>query len=365
MKYGRIRNLYPGGNTAQGFFSLYDSVLENLNRLLILKGGPGTGKSTLIRQVGLAMVDRGYDVEYLHCSSDNRSLDGVIIPVIGMGIVDGTAPHIIEPQFPGAVDEIINLGECWNEQYLQAHRAEIIAYTTRIGDRFRQAYALLRQAREVEGEWEALVAEAMDFSRVDQLTEDLILEIFNLSPRVRHLFAGALTPEGAVNFIENLTEDCERRFILQGDPGSGKSTLISKVAQAAVKRGYSVELFHCAFDPNSVDMVIIPYLKAAVLDGSVPHIIEAQRPGDRLINLMELADTSVLDIRKEARAEKQREFYKAVQAAIDEIGQAKELHDKLESFYIEAMDFDELDAVREQVLNQVLQQVAAYEQAFK
>lgn len=93
MRFGRIKNVYPGGNTVRGFFSLYDSALQNLQRLYILKGGPGTGKSTLIRQVGLAMVDRGYDIEFLHCSSDNRSLDGVIIPAVGVGIVDGTAPH--------------------------------------------------------------------------------------------------------------------------------------------------------------------------------------------------------------------------------------------------------------------------------
>ncbi|MGI6649806.1 MAG: PRK06851 family protein [Bacillota bacterium] len=355
MRFGRIKNVYPGGNTVRGFFSLYDSALQNLQRLYILKGGPGTGKSTLIRQVGLAMVDRGYDTEFLHCSSDNRSLDGVIVPAIGVGIVDGTAPHIIDPKYPGAVDQIINLGECWHEEYLQEHRKEIVDITTQISGHFSQAYKILKKAKEIEEEWEGLVAEAMDFSRLDQQTESLLAEVFELSPPVRHLFAGALTPEGTVNYIENLTEDCTRRIILRGQPGSGKSTIISKVAQIAQQRGFGIEVFHCAFDPDSLDMVIIPYLKTAVLDGSPPHVIEASRPGDRIIDLMEFAAESVLEERKVALAEKKLEFEEAISAAVAEINRAKKAHDQLEAIYIEAMDYDELDAVREQVLNKVLQ----------
>jgi len=354
MTQGKVKNVYPGGNTAQGFFSLYDSTLQNLKHLFILKGGPGTGKSTLIKQVGLVMVDRGYDIEFLHCSSDNRSLDGVIIPGIEIGVVDGTAPHIVDPKYPGAVDEIVNLGECWNDQHLREHREDIIEYTTSISSHFGQAYGLLKEARVIEEAWEELITGAMDFSQIDQRTDELLGEIFTLSPRVRHLFAGALTPEGTMNYIENLTEDCEKRYILRGDPGSGKSTMISKVAQEAVKKGFSVELFHCAFDPNSVDMVVIPYLKTAVLDGSQPHLIEPHRPGDRVIDLMEYADKAALEQQQTVLSEKQRQFEEAVQAAVGEIAQAKKLHDQLETYYIEAMDFDEVDAVRERVINKVL-----------
>jgi chloramphenicol 3-O-phosphotransferase len=356
---GKVKNIYPGGNTAQGFYSLYDSALQNLRRLFILKGGPGTGKSTLIRQVGLAMVDRGYDIEFLHCSSDNRSLDGVIIPAAGIGVVDGTAPHIVDPKYPGAVDEIVNLGECWNDEHLRENRESIVEYTTSISGHFGQAYTLLKEARGIEAEWEAIISQAMDFARIDQKTEELLGEIFNRAPQVRHLFAGALTPEGTTNYIENLTEDCERRFILRGAPGSGKSTLIAKAAQEAVKKGFSIELFHCAFDPNSVDMVVIPYLRTAVLDGSPPHLIEPRRPGDRVIDLMEFADKAVLEQQQAELAEKQRQFEEAVQAAVGEIAEAKRLHDQLETFYIEAMDFDELDAVRERMINKVLHLASA------
>ena len=77
---GKIIRYFAGGNTAQGFYSLFDSSLEGLNRIFILKGGPGTGKSSLMKDVGRVWSKKGYDIEFLHCSSDPDSVDGVIIP---------------------------------------------------------------------------------------------------------------------------------------------------------------------------------------------------------------------------------------------------------------------------------------------
>ncbi|NPV91640.1 MAG: hypothetical protein HPY50_12790 [Firmicutes bacterium] len=357
MKRGRIKNVYPGGNTAVGFYSLFDSALAGMKRVIIIKGGPGTGKSTLIRNVGLAMVDRGYDVEFMNCASDNGSLDGVIVPAGRVAVVDGTAPHTIDPKYPGAVDEIVNLGDHWNESHLKKHRREIIEATNEIGRRFSEAYERFGEARGIEREWEEMISRSMDFGAVDQMTEKLMEEVFQITPRVRYLFAGALTPEGAVNFIENLTEDCERRFILKGSPGCGKSTLIKRVADAAVARGYSIDLFHCAFDPKSLDMVIIHGLRTAVIDGSTPHEFEPKRACDYVIDLMQYADMKVLEGYKNEMVEREARFAAVLESGLEKIQQAKELHDHLETFYIEAMDFSGVEDTGLKVLEKVLDAV--------
>ncbi len=95
MSKGKIRHMFPGGNTSQGFFSYYDYILrqEEATRIICIKGGPGVGKSTFMKKIGEEMQDRGYEVEYMHCSSDNYSLDGVVIPTIKVALLDGTAPH--------------------------------------------------------------------------------------------------------------------------------------------------------------------------------------------------------------------------------------------------------------------------------
>ena len=59
MKTGRIRHFFAGGNTGVGFYSFYDQVVgPDPNHLYILKGGPGTGKSTFMRQIGEELFAR-------------------------------------------------------------------------------------------------------------------------------------------------------------------------------------------------------------------------------------------------------------------------------------------------------------------
>lgn len=110
-KVGKVRRVFPGGNTYKGFYSYYDYILkqEDAKKIMVLKGGPGVGKSSFMKKLGAAIVKKGYDIEYHHCSSDNNSIDGLVIPDIGVALMDGTAPHVVDPKNPGAVDEITHL----------------------------------------------------------------------------------------------------------------------------------------------------------------------------------------------------------------------------------------------------------------
>ena len=69
-----------------------------------LKGGPG--KSTLMRSVVSALKERTPDMpmELFWCSGAVTSLDGVYLPQIGVAIIDGSHPHCVEPELPGAAD---------------------------------------------------------------------------------------------------------------------------------------------------------------------------------------------------------------------------------------------------------------------
>ena len=82
--YGRIKKVFPGSNTAEGFYSFYNYIIPpDADRIFIIKGGPGVGKSTFMRSIADRLVERGFDVEFHCCSSDNGSLDGIVIPKLG------------------------------------------------------------------------------------------------------------------------------------------------------------------------------------------------------------------------------------------------------------------------------------------
>jgi len=97
------KHVFAGNNSDNGFFSYFDQIMkpDKARRIYILKGGPGVGKSTFMKKFALVMLDKGYFVEYIHCSSDNESLDGIVIPELSIAFVDGTAPHTIDPIIPG------------------------------------------------------------------------------------------------------------------------------------------------------------------------------------------------------------------------------------------------------------------------
>ena len=86
---------FLGVNSPQGFVSRFDRLagMEGGWRTLIIKGGPGGGKSTLLGRVYEVFAGRFDNIEIIHCSSDMDSVDAVIMPSIKAAVIDGTPPH--------------------------------------------------------------------------------------------------------------------------------------------------------------------------------------------------------------------------------------------------------------------------------
>jgi DNA helicase HerA-like ATPase len=361
ISMAKIKNYYAGSNSSQGFYSLYEDAIKGLDRLYILKGGPGTGKSTFMRKIGLVMMDKGYELEYLHCSSDNKSIDGIIIPELKVGVVDGTAPHVIEPKYPGVIEKIIDLGAFRNDAYLSQYRNIIISLTNDISTSFKAAYTTMQEAKRIHLKKEEIYVDSMSFEKANGITEDLIRSIFGVpfekeeKPKVKKRFFGAATPKGAVNFIDNITEDLSRRFIIKGRPGSGKSTLMKKIGKQAEEKGLSVEYYPCAFDPGSMDMVIIPSLSVAVVDGTAPHVVDPFRLNDVVVDMFQLCmDTTVEKTHSDELLKLNTAYQNKMTLATNFLSEAKRLHDRLEEYYKQAMDFEKVDSKRDEVLEEIL-----------
>lgn len=352
---GKMKNYYAGGNTARGFHSLFHSNLQGLDRLFILKGGPGTGKSSLMKKVGSAWAGKGYDIELIHCASDNHSIDGVIIPALKVGIVDGTAPHVIEPTAPGAIEEYINLGEAWDSDKLTADKKAIVKLSGKITDSFQTAYSTFAEALKIHDEWEKIYINSMDFDKANMLTDNLIDKLFgkiklNKKADVKHRYLGAATPKGAVDFVPNLTEDLSKRYFIKGRPGSGKSTMLKKLASVAEERGFDVEVYHCGFDPHSLDMVIVRELGFAIFDSTAPHEYFPSGATDEIIDMYEeLIAPGTDEIFAEDLAEISSRYSTKMKEAISYLANAKALHDELENIYVGAMDFDVVDGIQEKI----------------
>lgn len=168
-----VRHYFLGANGPDGFYSLYHEFCApgSGNFLWILKGGPGCGKSTFMRKIGEAAEQAGLDVEYVLCSSDPVSLDGVLIPAWHTGYADGTAPHTLDVPFPAASGAYLNLGQFYDNHALRAALPRLQSLKQRHQALYREAYRALHEAKAVHDEIEAVYHPHVDFSGVSALAE--------------------------------------------------------------------------------------------------------------------------------------------------------------------------------------------------
>lgn len=359
MPRGKGRDMFLGGNTCRGFFSYYSHIIspQEAKRIFILKGGPGVGKSTFMKNVAERMLESGYDIENMHCSSDSNSLDGIVIPEIGIAMIDGTAPHVIDPKYPGAVDEIINLGEFWDNSILYKKKQTIVDTKMEISQYYTRAYRHLAAAACIFDDNVALYESGLDEARVNIVIAEWIDEMFDLrrpASKVgsqRCLFASAITPEGLKNYLDGLMT-ADNIYMVKGSPWAGTQKVLECVKENALIRGYKVESYYCAFNPTKLEHLVLPQLNMALTTINEYHTTDACTL--RQIDFVEMLDQGIA-AKNESEIEYNRSvFDDLLKKAIELMHHAKVLHDELEAYYIPAMDFLAVQDKREMIMERIL-----------
>lgn len=285
----RARELhyYTSGYTAKGYRSLVAGNLEGMEHVYILRNGCRAHNDALLREVAQRRVQAGDTVEYLHHPMGIGALDGVVFPELRVAVMQAEALEDL-PQ-AHAID-------CGDPP--EQPKADIAIQAGLQG-----AVKAFGEALDIHDDWEAIYIERMDRAAHRAATEQLIAELLgeqrlHKMPAERHRFLGAATPQGARDFIPNLTEGLACRIFLKGRPGTGKSTLLKKLAAQALEQGFDTEAYHCGFDPDSLDMVILRELDVAVIDTTAPHEYFPDRAGDEIFDLYEKIITPGTDEKK-------------------------------------------------------------------
>ncbi len=364
MSITHIKKMFPGAVTSEGFYSFYHYMIQqDANHIFVIKGGPGVGKSSFMKKIGQTMLDRGYDIEYHCCSSDNGSIDGIVIPKLQIGLLDGTSPHIVDPKNPGAVDEIINLGEYWNEEMMKKSRKEIISCNSKVSSYFQRAYFALKEAKIALSEWKYYISTYQDWNQINQMTLKVQREIFKIAPKKhgkeRHLFAWGHTPQGKTQFIDTLLNTTDTLYILEGQPGTGKSTFLSKIAEQAATYGLDVEYYHNTLDPEQLDLIILPDLQTALVINSEPYAYIPTFAGHTITLNFEqsLNRTELMKDCGEEIEDCQIRVNQHITRALKHSSKAKATHDLLETYYVPAMNFTGVEKKLKSVLERILSYV--------
>ena len=336
-------HFFLGANSPGGFYSLYDQLIdrEQAEELYILKGGPGCGKSSLMRKVGAAMEERGLAVEYIDCSGDPDSLDAVVIPALKTAVVDGTAPHVVEPKYPGLVESYVNLGNCYDREGLRTVAAELKGCMKGYKGCYQRAYRCLTGAAQLaEDDRTTLLTQEMEGRMARRARGILSREMKGVGTedgRATQRFLGGVTWQGVLRRAETVTSLCERIYELSDSWGLAHSMLV-QLSAGAMASGRDVILCPSPLCPDRLEHVLVPSLSLAFVSATPA----APWPGKpyRRIRVDAMADQELLR-RNKARLR----FSRRVQAALTEeavsaLAQAKGMHDRLEAVYNPHVDFE-------------------------
>jgi hypothetical protein len=280
-------------------------------------------------------------VEIFHCSSDPDSLDGIAAPGLGFALIDGTAPHVMDPVLPGAEDGILNLGECLREEQLAKSRRLLRDAMEEIARCFLRVYDYLGAAAPLlygsTREWREHTPIGAMESLALETAGKWLPEGVGLN-RERELFSEAYTPRGYMTF---LPEILEKRVVCISAPwGLSPHPLLSKIRDIALSRGIPVLGLYNPLLPTELSHLNFPSLSLSIVTGPAENPLESMNLQDALSLGQGLS-------REQAFNRNAHELL--LQRAVESLKEAKARHDDLEKYYVAAMDYTRWEVGLERV----------------
>jgi len=352
MMRGKVRYVLTSSNTSQGFRTFLPELLQGVAKVFVLKGAPGTGKSTFIRLLGESFSDQGFEVEFWVSAADPASPEGVLIPQLKAAVVNGSLSSPIDPCYPGVTGDIIYLGDYWDKALLQEYSQEIIHLYDQQEHHRQQATLVLKRAAAVKDSIKKKAAAYLNLGKLHELVGQLAEEILDTGSAEKHYFASAVTAEGVINYIDEISSFCEKRYVFKGPAGSGKSSAMMELAQRARDKGYSVEYYHCGLEADSIQMIIIRNLQIALIDAGTLDL--AVKPWDTVIDMSQCLEGYDEDELLHESSEALRVLESLLLEAQQELEQNRCCIKGLKKIYSLAMDFEAVDRKRQQVRNEII-----------
>lgn len=342
---------FLAANSAEGFFSEFDGCYDpNLGwKAYIIKGGPGTGKSSFMRSVIKKAEEKGIEAEEVYCTGDPDSLDAVVLPTFKKIIMDGTAPHVVDPKLPGAGDKILNFGDFWSETKLNLHEKEILRLNAQNKQLHFVAAKYIKAAGEVLKANLKIAESSIDKAELCKLKGYFEFEKANgsyaSSETVRYI--RGVTLKGVLSFAETLKKSAKRMVLINDRWGIASTEILNSVKRSVLWSG------------NEVIVYKNPILPSTLLDGVfVPskNLLVLRNFGDLNLTNAEIIDANTLYKAKEDwLTENEIIFDTLIKSASQNLADAKAVHDEIEKYYINAMDFEALkkycDAVCDEIFD--------------
>lgn len=337
---------FASANTCFGFKSYFNYIFnpELLKKIYILKGGSGTGKSYLMNEIAQKAIDKNLSVEYFLCSSDPESLDGIIINELGIAVLDGTAPHITDPKYPGVIENIINIGNFWDETKLDDNKEKIFELTNKKSIYFGNAYKYLKAANEILESVNELSKKYIKYEKM----EASIYRIINKHTKEKdktansntlntdeYRFINAISSDGCES-LDTFEREAKKIFYISNDHFMGYYYTESLLNRFKNTKKIILPL---ALNPERTQGI---YLK----DKQILFVIKDKKDDKiyderyNFVNMNRFIESSFKKEHKYKLRLARKCYNSVISSAVEYLKEAKALHFKLEDIYKSAMNFD-------------------------
>ncbi len=335
---------YLGTTSPEGFVTQFSNTIkDDTFYTYILKGGPGTGKSTLMKKIASNYPEES---EIYYCSSDTSSLDAVVLTDKKIIVVDGTAPHTFDPYYPGVCQEIINMSAYWDKSKLQNSKTTIkylqnenLSCHTKVT---RYIKALASVNTDIYKTGESAILEDKLEKYIKRKSEKLFGKIRNnteIFKKYRQL--SAFTSDG-YNTCK-LPEDYEI-YLIKDSMFTAGSLLLKKLSDIASSNGIECIVSKCyGFYEPIYEHVIIPKLKIAFVSSNFFTQCNFEYENIKKINLTDFYDKEYLLKKKNTISFNKKVSLEILSEISKTIDTALCIHDELEKYYIGSLDIDRLN----------------------
>ena len=348
-------DFFLGATTPAGFKGYFEPLRREPGmRMYLIKSGPGCGKSTLMKHLAQTAEQKGLALEKIHCASDPDSLDGVIFSDTRRANIDATAPHVMEPDAPGADEIVVSLYHTIDAEKLAPHRDEIKALFARNAALRGRAARYIASAGSLMLDSRRAEACSTNFEKVRRYVKRLCTRLLPRtegSPSEELRLLSAITPKGMVFYRGTVEALADKYVVFRDDYGAVSRLLLELIRAEALARGYHIITCPCAMHPeDQIDHIFIPALRLAFLTDNHWHPV--QLPGVQAVRCTRFVDRENLAGYRARLCFNERAAAELLDQAVALMAQAKSCHDELETYYRAAVDFEKVNAVAEDCLKQ-------------
>lgn len=332
---------FASANSYEGFYSLFANIFDSkkFDRIFVLKGGPGTGKSTLIKKVVDFAKNNDGSARLYHCSSDINSLDGAVINVgeKRFAIIDGTAPHERDAIIVGAIDEIINLGNSIDTEWIKTYRDDIISLSDQKSKAYKTAYSYLKIAGECFGSIYKKKCNSFDFNSALKYIDKLPINIDYTSKESQKCFVSSFSKVGYRSFHLS-KENYEEIIGIGGDATNAK--ILMKFIGDRISNA-NIEIFPTPLKPDLPEAIAVDKCLITSLDDSLTSVCSDEFFRDSKTDKEEIKLINKM-------------HDELLEEATRWLSIASDIHFRLEDIYTKCMNFDNNETIFDKICKKML-----------